>query len=316
MRRIIMKKTNSVRGEISTDNLGFTLMHEHVMVVDSFMRCQVPGWFDRDRFMKKVVNELSEAAQQGVRTIVDATPINLGRDISIIREASEESGVNIIASTGFYWYDEPWMEGWGIDALMDRLLQEVNHGIQGTGIKPGVIKAATDRQGMTPTNFKLLKMAAKLCKATNLPLITHSCPSHLTGLMQQDVFIAEKVDPARVVIGHSGDTDDIEYLEAILKRGSYLGLDRFGLDSVLPVEKRITTLIELVKRGHCDKIVLSHDYCCYIDWTPEFRFGKGAENWSYTYLPARVIPELKKRGISDEEIGIMTIENPGRIFEA
>ncbi len=179
-----MKKINSVRGEISADDLGFTLMHEHVMVVDSFMRCQVPGWFDRDGFMKKVVDELSRAAQKGVRTIVDATPINLGRDISIIREASEESGVNIIASTGFYWYDEPWMEGWGIDALMDRLLQEVNQGIQGTGIKPGVIKAGTEQQGMTPVNYRLLKGAARLCNATNLPLTTHSSPSHLTGLMR------------------------------------------------------------------------------------------------------------------------------------
>jgi len=311
-----MKKINSVRGEISTEDLGFTLMHEHVMVVDGSMRHQFPGWFDRDRFITKVVNELSGAAQKGVRTIVDATPINLGRDISLIREASEQSGVQIIASTGFYWHDEPWMEGWGIDALTEKLLHEVEHGIQGTGIKPGVIKAGTEQQGITPVNYRLLKAAARLCNATNLPLTTHSSPSHQTGLMQQDVFIAEKVDPARVIIGHSGDTDDIEYLEAILKRGSYLGLDRFGLDSVLPVEKRITTLMELVKRGHADRIVLSHDYCCYIDWTPEFRFGKGTENWSYTYLPARVIPELKTRGISDEEIRHMTVENPRRIFEA
>ncbi|MDQ7823596.1 MAG: phosphotriesterase [Candidatus Eremiobacteraeota bacterium] len=309
-----MKKINSVCGEISTDDLGFTLMHEHVMVIDSFMRYSFPDWFARDGFIRKVVNELSEARQKGVRTIVDATPINLGRDISVIKEASEKSGVQIIASTGFYWYDEPWMDGWGIEALMEKLLREINHGIQGTDIKPGVIKAATDFPGMTPVNFKLLKTSARLARATDLPLITHSCPSRMTGLMQQDVFLAEKVDPARVVIGHSGDTDDIEYLEAILKRGSYVGLDRFGLDMVLPVEKRIATVIELVKRGHTDKILLSHDYCCYIDWTPEFCFKEGAEHWSYTYLPAQIIPEMKKRGISDEAIRIMTVENPKRIF--
>lgn len=311
-----MKKINTVCGEICADELGFTLMHEHIMAMSSSMRFAFPDWLDRDGFIERVARELSEARQSGVRTIVDATPINLGRDISIIREASEKSGVHIIASTGFYWYEEPWMGGWGIDELKERLLNEINDGIQGTGIKPGVIKAATDSPGMTPVNYKLLKAAAGLCKATDLPLTTHTCPSGLTGLMQQDVFIAEKVDPSRVIIGHSGDTDDLDYLEAILKRGCYIGLDRFGLEMPVSTEKRITTLVELVKRGHADRIVLSHDYCCCIDWNTDFNFKKFAPDWSYIFLSLTIIPELKRRGVGEEDLHEMTVLNPKRIFEA
>jgi len=311
-----MKKINSVCGEIGTDELGFTLMHEHIMSIDSSMRFAFPDWLDREKFVKKVAGELSEAGRSGVTTVVDATPINLGRDISIIREASERSGVQIIASTGLYWYEEPWMSGWEIDALKEKFLNEVNGGIQGTAIKPGIIKAATDSPGMTPVNYRLLKTAAALCKETNLPLTTHTCPSCMTGLMQQDVFIAEKVDLSRVIIGHSGDTDSIEYLEAILKRGCYLGLDRFGLEMPLSTEKRIATLVELVKRGHAGRIVLSHDYCCYIDWNPDYNFKKIAPDWGYTFLPLKIIPELKKRGVGEEELHTMTVLNPKRIFEA
>jgi phosphotriesterase-related protein len=91
---------------------------------------------------------------------------------------------------------------------------------------------------------------------------------HAAASLQQDVFEEEGVDLSRVVIGHSGDSDDIEYLTSIIKRGSYIGMDRFGLDVFLPTEKRVETVVKLCELGHADRMVASHDTNCFMDTIP------------------------------------------------
>ena len=122
----------------------------------------------------------------------------------------------------------------------------------------------------------------------------------------------------RVVIGHCGDSEDLEYLEAILERGSFIGMDRFGLDMILPTEKRIATIAELCRRGRADKLVLSHDACCHIDFFPAARaeLAAAVPNWNFRHIPEDVVPALRKVGVSEEQIRAMTVDNPRRIFEA
>jgi phosphotriesterase-related protein len=179
---------NTVLGKIDSSDLGFTLMHEHITSMNNSMIYAFPGWFDCQETLEKSVNELKYAKQQGLKTIVDATPINLGRNIRLLKEIAEKTGINIIASTGLYWVDEPFLFGWEIDNLVDLLLSEVGEGIQGTNIKPGVIKCATET-GITPYNEKLLRMTGRLHKQCGLPIITHSSSVTQNGRAQLEILL-------------------------------------------------------------------------------------------------------------------------------
>jgi phosphotriesterase-related protein len=259
--------------------------------------------------------EVVSAKERGVRTIVDLTPINLGRDIHAIHDVAERAGMQVIAATGLYWTEEPWMQGWETDRLVEFLVRDITDGIQGTHIKAGIIKAATDHLGVTDLNKKTLQVAARLHRATGVPISTHTSVAHRTGLGQQDAFDEEGVDLSRVVIGHCGDTEDLDYLEAIMVRGSFIGMDRFGLDMILPGEKRVATIAALCERGRADRMVLSHDACCHIDWFPKEMVRGMAPRWNFRHIPDEVVPALRKAGVSEEHIRAMTVDNPRRIFE-
>ncbi len=311
-----MSQVNTVLGPVDSKDLGFTLMHEHVMVVNHVMRSTFSEWINQDNIIKQAVEDVLMAKKLGVQTIVDATPINLGRDVSIIKEVSKQTGVHFIVSTGFYWTEEPWMLFWDPEAIAARVVQEVEKGIEGGDVKPNIIKAATEFNGVTLLNFKVLQIAGHLHLRTGLPITTHSAARQEVGLMQLDVFESMGVDLSRVIIGHCGDTTDINYLEKILKQGSYIGVDRFGLEDLLSSKLRIDTLVELCRLGYEKQIVLSHDYCSFIDWAPSRFLEEANPLWHYKYLPQTIIPELRKRGVSDQKIQMMTIENPRRIFES
>src|SRR6185295_18759304 len=188
-------------------------------------------------------------------------------------------------------------------------------GIQGTTSKAGIIKAATDRAGVTELNRKLLQVAARLHRATGVPISTHSAVDERTGLAQQEVFAEEGVDLSRVVIGHCGDTENVELLEEILRRGSFIGMDRFGLDMILPMEKRVSVIAELCRRGWVDRLVLSHDACCHIDWFPWEMVKQLAPRWSFRHIPEDVLPALRADGVTEAQITAMTVDNPRRVFE-
>jgi phosphotriesterase-related protein len=129
------------------------------------------------------------------------------------------------------------------------------------------------------------------------------------------VFEEEGVDLSRVVIGHCGDSEDVAHLEEILRRGSTIGMDRFGLDILLPLPQRVRTIAELCRRGWAKQMVLSHDAACHIDWFPEEMIAQMAPRWHFRHIPEDVLPALREAGVSEGDIHTMTVDNPRRIFE-
>jgi phosphotriesterase-related protein len=309
-----MAAVQTVTGPIESAQLGFTLMHEHILIANWSMRMAVPGWLDRDAFVARAIREVESAKQRGVRTIVDLTPVNLGRDIDVIRAVAEGAEMQIIAATGFYWTEEPFFQGWEVDRLVEFLLPDLEKGIQGTDARAGIIKCATDHLGVTPLNDKLLRVAARLHRATGAPISTHTSSRHRTGLAQQEIFADEGVDLSRVVIGHCGDTTDLEYLKAIIARGSTIGMDRFGLDMLLPFAERVSTVARLCQAGFCDRMVLSHDASCHIDWFPPQAIAELAPRWNLRHISDDVLPALRGEGVSEPEIDALCIANPRRVF--
>jgi phosphotriesterase-related protein len=306
---------NGVLGPIETQDLGFTLMHEHILVASWAMRRCFPGYVDEEALIRDAIREVASAKERGVRTMVDLTAINLGRDIRVIREVSEKTGMQLIAATGFYWTEEPWMDAWDSETLAEYLVRDIREGIEGTDSRAGVLKCATDRLGVTPFNEKLLEATARAHRLTGVPISTHTAVSNGSGITQQDVFEERGVDLRRVVIGHCGDSEDISYLESILKRGSTIGMDRNGIDLILPTKQRVATIAELCRRGWADQMVLSHDASCFIDWFPKQLLEQTVSDWNYRHVCDAVIPALLESGVSEEQICSMTVDNPRRIFE-
>jgi len=310
-----MTTVPGVLGPIDTAELGFTLMHEHILIANPAMRKAFPDWIDPEAHVEKATAEVLAAKQRGVRTIVDLTPINLGRDLGIIREVAAQAEMQVIAATGLYWAEEPWLVSWPPDALVDWLLRDLVEGIEGSNVRAGIIKCATDHLGVTEINEKLLQVAARLHRKSGAPISTHTSVEQRVGPKQQDVFEREGVDLSRVVIGHCGDSQDLAYLESILARGSFIGMDRFGVDLILPTKQRVETIVELCQRGYAGQMVLSHDACCHIDWFPGIDLATVAPHWNFRHVSDDVLPALREAGVPEADITKMTVENPRRIFE-
>ena len=310
-----MPSVNTVAGPLDVSELGFTLMHEHVLVRSPGVVENFPWVWNRDAEMERAAAKLRDVAARGVKTIVDCTTVELGRDIQFVAEVARRSGVQVIACTGMY-YDVPrYFYSRSADTMAEFFVREIREGIAGSGTKAGIIKCATDEAGMTVQVEKAVRACARAHRATGVPITTHTFAASETGTRQQDVLAEEGVDLSRVIIGHSGDSKDAEYLLRLIDRGSYIGMDRFGLDIYLPTADRVATIALLCRLGHADRMILSHDANSYMDSYDRWMMEQAAPNWHYNFIPDTVIPALRQAGVTDEQIRQMTIDNPRRIFE-
>jgi len=259
-----------------------------------------------------------------VNTIVDLTVIGLGRYIPRIIEIARQTPIQIIVATGIYTYNDvpfyfrlrgPGTVLGGPELMADMFVQDITEGIAGTGVKAGMLKCATDEPGLTPGVERVLRATALAHRRTGAPISTHTHAQSKSGLAQQKIFREEGVDLSRVVIGHCGDTTDLKYLEELIDNGSFIGMDRFGLDSILSFEDRVNTVAEMCRRGHAGKMVLSHDAACFMHWLPETVLHSALPRWNYLHIHNDVIPALKQKGITQDQLHQMLVENPRRIFE-
>ena len=306
----------SVSGPIDTSEIGFALMHEHILVQSPGLKENLPV-MDRQAEIGRAVQKLKDVASRGVKTLVDLTPADW-RDIPFVKEVVAQSGMQVIVATGIYWEVPHYFQTLGQrtpEHFADLFVRDITEGIMDTGVRAGIIKCATDESGVTPDVERILRASAKAHRATGVPVSTHTHAASHVGLKQQDIFESEGVDLSRTVIGHSGDSEDLEYLTTLIKRGSYIGMDRFGLDQFLPQEKRVATIAKLCEMGYAGKMVLSHDASCYFDWAPPELIPQVVPNWHFNYIPDVVIPDLKAAGVTGEQVQMMTMDNPRSIFE-
>ena len=313
-----MTTINTATGSIDTSQLGFTLMHEHIYVLSEGVVVNFPHLFDKPARLAQAVAALKEAKAHGVSTVVDLTVLGLGRDVAFVRDIAREAGVNVIVATGLYTYDElpHYFQTRGIDHMADLFVRDIEVGIQGTDARAAILKCATDEQGVTPGVEKVLRAVARAHRRTGVPISTHTHAATKRGLEQQRIFTEEGVDLRRVVIGHCGDSEDVGYLEQLIAAGSTIGMDRFGVDVILPTEKRVATIAKLCERGHAGSMVLAHDTSCYIDWFEEPAVKAALPRWNFLHISDDVVPALRQAGVGEEQLRQMTVDNPRRIFEA
>ncbi len=317
-------EVDTVGGPVATADLGVTLMHEHVFVLSPEIIANYPeGWGDEQAREDAAVEKLNALKAIGVDTIVDPTVIGLGRYIPRIQRIAERTALRIIVATGLYTYNDvplyfhftgPGTAISGPEAMVEMFVRDITEGIAGTGVRAAILKCATDEPGVTAGVERVLRAVAQAHRATGVPITTHTHAHTRRGLDQQRIFTQEGVDLNRVVIGHSGDSTDVDYLEELIAAGSYLGMDRFGLDNILGFEDRVNIVARMCERGHADRMVLAHDASCYIDWLPEAALPVVLPNWHYLHIHNDVLPALRKRGVTEEQITTMLVDNPRAIF--
>jgi phosphotriesterase-related protein len=251
---------------------------------------------------------------------VEPTAMMLGRDVPFLIRLAQETGLQIVPCTGIYTYDflPHYFENRSEDQIADMFVEDIETGIQESELKAAFLKCAADAQGVTENVEKVHRAVARASLQTGAPIMAHSRPASNTGPRQIEIFREEGVDPAKIQIAHTGDSDDLDYIEGLLDTGVWIGLDRYGLDLYLPYEKRNATTAELLRRGHADRIFLSQDYCATIDWfPPEAVDGLIAQglvrDWSMTLVFDQVLPWLREQGVWDDAAYTTVFEqNPRR----
>jgi phosphotriesterase-related protein len=308
------QQVQSVLGPVDAQALGVTLMHEHVALRTPGFAENYPFTYPRDSVIEQAAAELSQLRAKGVRTIVDLTTVDLGRDAGLLAEVSRRSGMNIIAATGAYHHVPTYFKPRTAERISQLFIGDLEREIAETGVRAGVIKCAIDEPGMTDDIRKLTEAAALAHLATGALISTHTSPASRTGLAQATVLAGMGVDLSRVVIGHCGDTTDDGYLRELLGMGANLGLDRFGLTDYLDSEKRCEIVAALCAGGFDDRLVLSHDASCFSDAVSRRFRDQHLPDWRMDHLVDDVLPRLRQLGVTESAIMNMTVANPARLL--
>jgi len=319
-----MTTVQTATGSVDSSELGKTLVHEHVFVLGAeYQDNYQEGWDEEERIVD-AVRQLSELKALGIDTIMDPTVLGLGRYIPRIQKIATQVDLNIIVATGLYTYnDVPFQfhyKGPGLlfdvpESLTELFVKDVTEGIADTGVRAAILKCAIEEPGLTPGVERVMRAVGQAHVQTGAPITVHTNPHTQSGLVAQRVLNEEGVDLSKVIIGHSGDTTDVDYLCKLADAGSMLGMDRFGLDVMLPFDDRIATIVELVRRGYAESVTVAHDASCFMDWVEPKLLHQAVPKWNYRHISEDVLPALLKEGVSEADIETILVSNPRRHFE-
>jgi len=321
-----MTQVETIRGAIDISLLGRVLVHEHVFLMNTeYTQNYRPDFFE-DRTVARAAAKLNALKAAGIDTIIDLTVLGLGRHIPNLAKVAAQTDLNIIVSTGLYTFDEvpgPFaFYGPGLlcdapEPMISHFVRDIVEGIAGTGIKAGELKCAIDTPGLTPGVERVMRAVAKTNLITGTPITVHTAPKAETGLVVQRILAEEGVNLENVIIGHCGDTTDVDYLMRLADRGSILGMDRFGINFTMTMQDRVDVIVEMLRRGYVEQLTLSHDCACWSDFFPTVEaYNASMPDHHYLHIHHQVIPALLAAGVTQDQIDKMFVDNPRRHFES
>ena len=297
----------TVLGEIVEKDIGITLPHEHICCYSEYVHKMIgTTYIDKEKLLKVSVDYLKTLKEKyDLKTFIDCTPINIGRDIELLKKISEKSGINIICSTGFYYTEEPVLYNTSIEALCDYLV------IDAENVNAGIIKCAVESEDITGFNEKLLRASAKAQLKLNLPIVLHTNAKNKNGIKALEIILSEGVKTGAITVSHLSDTDDVEYINYFAECGCYLGLDRLHENcSQEYVESYIKIITGLCEEGYTNKIILSHDALFFngfdkkpkISETPRF-------NYCFDYIFPKLQKHFTEQIMIDNVLKMLKCEN-------
>lgn len=303
----------TVTGPVPPERIGFTLPHEHLSCRPELVRARAE-LLDFTSDAEVMTDELHDFRRRGGSCVVDLTSGGLARDPTWLRNLATRSGVYIVMGAGWYrdsfYPPEAGIDRRSVDELADEIVGECEHGVDETGIRPGIIgEIGTDRAWLSPREERVFRAVARAARRTGLAVSTHALQS-LVGLDQLRILDEEGLDPSRVVIGHADSNLDIDYALAVLDRGANLGFDLLGRSgdyATAHEAQLVEEIVELLERGYAGQILLSHDTCTNAQL-------KAYGGPGFGYVAQHFLPHLRTAAVGEGEIAAMTIENPRRIL--
>ncbi len=306
----------SVTGKIPSEKMGTTLIHEHILV--DFIGADSTGYhrWEKPEVIKKVLPFLMEAKQRGVHTLFECTPSYLGRDPLLLKELAEKSGINIVTNTGYYGArDNKFIPKQAFSQSAEEIakvwIDEFKNGIEGSGVIPGFIKISVDRNDIfSPMHTKIIKAAAITHKTTGLTIVSHTGTDG-PAFAQLEVLKNEGVSPEAFVWTHAQDGTFAGYLKAA-KQGAWISLDNLNRNNTGKpggIVWFVELLTKLKNENLLNKILISHD----AGWYDPDKVN-GGNFRGYTDMFDHLIPALKTRGFTQQDIDLLLINNPKKAY--
>jgi phosphotriesterase-related protein len=313
----------TVRGPVDSRALGRTLMHEHIFVLDpamlrSYGTAWGDGYWDEDREIAHAVGQLQRLKDAGFETLVDPTVPGVGRYVPYIERVNAQVDLNIIVAAGHFAFAELplFLRLRSAEKIAELFIRDIREGVDGTEVKAAFLKFAVEELGLIGDIPLIVEAIALAHQETGVPIMVHTNAEARTGPVALSALQAHGVDPTRVVIAHAGDSDDLDYLREIADTGASLGCDRLPGEHMLALDARLRTLVALIGEGYADRIHLSHDGACFLDFyagDPEVaQMGLEGDN---LFIWNTVVPALLDAGVTQAQIDEILVRNPQRFFD-
>jgi phosphotriesterase-related protein len=305
------KTIMTVRGPISPDQMGATLIHEHFLV-DFIGADQInPARWNRDAVVQKVLPYLAEAKKADVKTIFDCTPAFLGRDVALLQQLSAQSGLQLATNTGYYGarenkYLPPWAFTETAEQLAQRWTDEAKNGIEGTGVRPGFIKISVDAQEpLSEQHQKLVRAAALTHLQTGLTICSHT---GLAVAASQQLALLQKtgVHPSAFVWVHAQMEKALSAYTLAAGMGAWVSLDGVGWGNL---DAYVEVLLLLKRQKLLHRVLISHDAGWYKPDEPDGSFQ------GYTAIFNELFPRLKTKGFTQKDQNQLLVKNPAAAMQ-
>lgn len=301
----------TVLGDIAAQDMGYTLAHEHILTNPQGMGSKVEDDHRLDS-LEKAIEMCKLFKEAGGSTLIETTPKSWGRNVPGMVIASQESGVHVVATTGYICEEHGTMKedvkDKSINEVAQWFIDDVCIGMDGTSVKAGYIKAGTAYNYISPNEELVIRAGARAATEVGCCLHFHTGAGTM-GLEIIEILEDEKFDLSRAIIAHVDRFPDYWYHKKMLEKGVYLIYDGPGKAKYYPDSMRIELIQNIVRDGFADRLMLSNDMGRRSHHTV-YGYGPG-----FNFIKQKFIPRLLDEGVSEETIRMFMYENPARVYQ-
>lgn len=291
----------TVLGKKKISKSTVTLSHEHICCYSEYLNTMSAGYLNQAELTKKSVAVLKQMKEKyNLGLFIDCTPLNIGRNIPLLKNVSELSGVDIVCSTGFYYGDDPILNCMSAEALADYMVEDANN------VCAGVIKAAVEYEEISEFNRKLLKASAIAQMKTGLPIVLHTNANNKNGLKAVDILLSENANAGKTVVGHLSDTKDTDYIKDFAKLGCYVAFDRIYENTNNDyINSKISQITDFCEAGYENKLLLSHDDAVFMGFNNNPQIKEPRWSFMFDNIIPRLDIKLSKKILEENPIAML-----------
>lgn len=294
-------EVRTVFGKKKISKNTVTLSHEHICCYSEYLNIMSKSYLDKAELAEKSADILKNMKEKyGLELFIDCTPVNIGRDVELLKKVSELSGVDIVCSTGFYYNDEPILDCMSTETLAGFIAEDANNTCA------GIIKAAVEYDTISPFNIKLLKASAIAQKKTGLPIILHTNANNKNGIKAVEILLGENVNPKNIVVGHLSDTNDNEYIKNFTKFGCFVALDRmYDNKTEEYITSKVSQINALCEAGYADRLLLSHDDSVFPGFCDQSQIKVPRWSFLFEFILPRLDHDIAKRILQENPLTML-----------